>query len=114
MANEARQSTRKLLDLLEQGVLDKDMVILACVNYMSEHEVDDMCSANGFFGDEDDSDSEDDEMMDEDDEYEPLSEERFQEIKAMLDEDPDNADHLSLEEYETFMEMEECRERKQG
>lgn len=101
MANESRQSTRKLLDLIEQGILDKDIVILACVNYMSEFDVDDMCHSNGFFGDEDE---------DTDDEYEPdlvLSGRRFAEIKAMLDEDPDNADQLSLEEYETFMEMEE-------
>jgi len=112
MANESRKSTRKLLDLLEQGVLDKDMVILACVNYMSEHEVDDMCSRNEFFGDDGDPDGEDEEM--EVVGYEPdmvLSERRFAEIKAMLDEDPDNADQLSLEEYETFMEMEERRER---
>jgi len=54
MANESRQSTRKLLDLVEQGILDKDTVILACVNYMSEYDVGDMCGANGFFGDDDD------------------------------------------------------------
>jgi len=55
MANESRQSTRKLLELIEGGILDKDAVILACVNYMSEWDVNDMCEVNGFFGDDDEN-----------------------------------------------------------
>ena len=41
-----REYTEKLLQALEQGMLDKDQVILACVKFMSEHQVRAMCEAN--------------------------------------------------------------------
>jgi hypothetical protein len=51
----SRQATNRLLEMIEEGVLDRDTVILACVGYMSEDDVADMCHANEFFeGDEDD------------------------------------------------------------
>lgn len=34
--------------MIEQGLLDKDMVIIACINYMSEDDVKDMMSCNEF------------------------------------------------------------------
>lgn len=57
-----REATNRLLEMVEEGVLDRDGVILACVNYMSEDDVADMCRANEFF------DSDDDENDDDDDE----------------------------------------------
>jgi hypothetical protein len=53
----ARQYTNQLLELIEQGMLDKDQVILACVNYMSESEVKDMMLANEFIEDENDDEN---------------------------------------------------------
>ena len=48
-----RQATNKLLEYVEEGLLDKDAVIMACVKYMSEDDVADMCHVNEFFyGDE--------------------------------------------------------------
>ena len=44
----SREYTNELLDLVEQGLLDKDAVILACVRYMSEQAVQDMMELNGF------------------------------------------------------------------
>ena len=44
-----RQATNHLLSLIEEGVLDKDQVIMACVKYMSEADVAVMCDANEFF-----------------------------------------------------------------
>lgn len=44
-----RESTNRLLELIEEGVLDKDQVIMACVKYMSEDDVADMCHDNEFF-----------------------------------------------------------------
>lgn len=41
-----RKYTTMLLDMVEEGVLDRDAVILACVKYMSEDEVRDMMHAN--------------------------------------------------------------------
>jgi hypothetical protein len=41
-----RQATERLLEMIEEGLLDRDLVIMACVKYMSEDEVADMCHAN--------------------------------------------------------------------
>jgi hypothetical protein len=49
MIRNTRMATTKLLELVEDGVLDKDQVIRACVNYMSETDVKDMCEAEGYF-----------------------------------------------------------------
>jgi hypothetical protein len=54
----SREATNRLLEMVEEGSLDKDTVILACVGYMSEDEVADMCRANEFFEDEEDDEDE--------------------------------------------------------
>lgn len=50
--------TNMLLEMVEDNVLDRDHVIMACLKYMSEDEVQDMMEANEFideqFEDEDD------------------------------------------------------------
>lgn len=43
-----RPYTERLLDMIDEGVLDRDTVIMACVKYMSEHEVRDMMVMNEF------------------------------------------------------------------
>jgi len=48
----ARENTDKLLEMVEDGVLSKDTVIMACVKYMSESDVADMCHINEFFYEE--------------------------------------------------------------
>ena len=49
-----REATERILELVEDGLLDKDTVIMACLKYMSEDEVADMARINEFFyGDED-------------------------------------------------------------
>lgn len=52
----AREYTNKLLEMVEEGLLDKDTVIMACVKYMSEDQVRDMMEANEFLDEEDDDD----------------------------------------------------------
>jgi len=47
-----REATNKILDLIDEGILDKDMVIMACLKYMSERDVEDMAHCNEFFIDE--------------------------------------------------------------
>lgn len=42
----SRQATNKLLEGIEEGIYDKDTVIMACVKYMSEDEVADMMHVN--------------------------------------------------------------------
>lgn len=56
-----RKFTNQILEMIEDGILDKDTVILACLNYMSESEVQDMAECNEFLPieDEEDEDNED-------------------------------------------------------
>jgi len=54
-----REFTNKILEAVAEGLLDKDMVIMACLKYMSEQQVKDMAEANEFFMDED----EDEDLM---------------------------------------------------
>ena len=56
-----REFTTKLLDMIDDGLLDKDTVIMACVKYMSEDDVRDMMFANDFVEDTDDWDEDEDE-----------------------------------------------------
>ena len=42
----AREFTNRLWDLIEEGSLPKTLVIEACLTYMSEDEVKDMCEKN--------------------------------------------------------------------
>jgi len=57
-----RKYTRQLLDMIEDGLLDRDTVIMACVKYMSEDQVQDMMEQNEFvpeqFEDEDEEEEE--------------------------------------------------------
>lgn len=43
-----RHHTNKLLEMIEDGLLDRDTVIMACVKYMSESDVADMMHDNEF------------------------------------------------------------------
>lgn len=47
-----REATTALHELMDEGVLDARTVADACLNYMSEAEVEDMAQSNYFFGDE--------------------------------------------------------------
>jgi hypothetical protein len=59
--SDTRKATNLLLRAIEDGLLDRDTVIMACVKYMSEDDVRDMCLCNEFLSyeeldGEDDSD----------------------------------------------------------
>lgn len=58
-----RQATNKILEMIEEGVLDRDTVINACLKYMSEDDVKDMAHCNEFF--EDDEENLDDDTVEE-------------------------------------------------
>ena len=42
----ARQETNRLLEMIDEGLLDPKEVVIMCVKYMSEDEVADMMDAN--------------------------------------------------------------------
>ena len=54
-----RQATDKILEMVEEGILDKDMVIMSCLKYMAEDEVADMAQMNEFFINEEEEDDND-------------------------------------------------------
>ncbi len=56
-----RQATERVLQLVEDGLLDRDTVIMACLKYMSEDDVADMAQANEFFYDDESADEDDEE-----------------------------------------------------
>ena len=51
-----REYSVKLLDMVEEGILNKDAVICAMVNYLSESDVRNMMEVNEFISDDDDED----------------------------------------------------------
>lgn len=55
----SRAATNKILEMVEEGILDKDIVIMACLTYMSESDVADMAQANEFFLSEEDEEEDD-------------------------------------------------------
>ena len=44
-----REATNKILEMIDEGILDRDAVIMACLKYMSEDDVADMAECNEFF-----------------------------------------------------------------
>ena len=54
----SREYTSRLLELIEDGMLDRDTVIMACVKYMSEDDVKDMMEHNEFIDEDEDEDEE--------------------------------------------------------
>ena len=69
MSVNVRKATDQILEMVEEGILDKDIVIMACLKYMSEDDVADMAHCNEFFLNEE----EESEFTDED--GNPISEE---------------------------------------
>ena len=65
MSNPTRKYTTMLLDMIDEGVLDRDNVIMACVKYMSEDDVRDMMHANEMIMDDEDSEEEEESNEDE-------------------------------------------------
>jgi len=62
-----RKYTNMLLEMIDDGLIDRDLVINACLKYMSEDDVQDMMEANEFieeqYEDEDEDDGQPDEMQ---------------------------------------------------
>ena len=58
MVKSPHEMTCRLLEMIGDGLLDKDTVIMACIKYMSEDDVADMMHANEFILDDEDEDAE--------------------------------------------------------
>ena len=71
-----RRVTNKLLEMMEEGALDAEVLVRACLTFMSEADVAEMAVGEGFLEEEDaeiDEDEEEDELGDDEEEDEPLS-----------------------------------------
>ena len=71
-----RRVTNKLLEMMEEGALDAEVLVRACLVFMSEADVAEMAVGEGFLEEEDaeiDEDEEEDELGEDDEEEEPLS-----------------------------------------
>jgi len=55
----ARHYTSLLLEMIDDGLLDSNSVINACLSYMSEFDVHDMMRCNEFLPEEEEEDSDD-------------------------------------------------------
>jgi len=58
-----RKYTNMLLDMIDEGVIDRDLVITACLKYMSEDDVQDMMEANEFIEEQFEDDGQPDEAQ---------------------------------------------------
>ena len=65
-----RKYTNQLLEMIDDGLLDRDTVITACLKYMSEDDVQDMMEANEFIDEQFEDEDEDDGQPDEAQEWE--------------------------------------------
>lgn len=52
----AREITNKLLEMVDEGLINKNDLIVACLKWMSEDDVREMAEANEFIMDEDEDD----------------------------------------------------------
>ena len=68
MSYSSRENTNKLLDLVDEGVLDPIQVLKAALSWHSDRDVGEMAEANEFFSDNDDDDEEDEEEEEDNDE----------------------------------------------
>jgi len=65
-----REVTEQILEDIENGILDRDTVIMSCLKYMSEDDVADMAHINELLpADDDEDDYEDDGQPSEFDEW---------------------------------------------
>lgn len=51
-----RQATCKVLEMMEQGILDPAAIVRECLSYMSESDVADMAQRVGWFEEEEEAD----------------------------------------------------------
>ena len=59
-----RKTTNQLLDMCQTGVLTWQQVAEACLGFMSEYQVSDMASCEGFIEDEEEFDEDEDPEFD--------------------------------------------------
>ena len=59
MCNPCKNKTRAI-DLVDSGIIDAYALLMSCIAYMSEHEVEDMLHCEGYLDNDDDDEVDDD------------------------------------------------------
>ena len=62
MSYSSRKNTNKLLELVDEGVLDPIKVLSAALSWHSDRDVGEMAEANEFFFDNDDDEEDEEEV----------------------------------------------------
>ena len=101
-----RDVTNKILEMIDEGLLDPKTVALACLKYMSEDAVADMATANEFFEEEEEPEFE--ELTEED--LEALEEETHPYIINAGDAKDDLYPYLACESREKAIAL--CKNNK--
>ena len=60
---DTRKSTNRLLEMIEDGSIDPKDVVMICVKFMSEDDVDEMCRINEVFEDDEEEEIEEDDRF---------------------------------------------------
>ena len=60
---DTRKSTNRLLEMIEDGSIDPKDVVMMCVKFMSEDDVDEMCRINEVFEDDEEEEIEEDDRF---------------------------------------------------
>jgi len=47
-----QSASARLLEMIEEGLINRDVLINSCLNYMSERDIQDMAECEGFFSDD--------------------------------------------------------------
>jgi hypothetical protein len=58
LMDDVRKATSKLLEMIDDGILDAKTVLKSCLGYMSEADVADMAHCEGFIEDEEEESEE--------------------------------------------------------
>ena len=54
---DVRKNTNRLLEMVDEGLIDPKTVVLMCVKWMSEYQVTEMMRVNELFEDEEDEEN---------------------------------------------------------
>ena len=54
----------RAIELVDSGIIDAYALLMSCIAYMSEHEVEDMLHCEGYLDDDNEDDDADDEAED--------------------------------------------------
>lgn len=112
-----RATTNKIIEMIDEQILDPRDVVIMCLKYMSEDDVEDMAKANELFYEEDEEEVDEDTEEDYYDEfYHDASEEElrkmgcFDNLNDAEDEEADNFSNAKIKSLDLLAFKEDYEE----